>query len=41
MFWPAILQGGLSEVSAIPLYNGNPWLVPFGALWYKVLDLIR
>ena len=26
---------------AIPLYNGNPWFVPFGALWYKVLDLIH
>ncbi len=27
--------------NAIPLYNGNPWFVPFGALWYKILDLIR
>ncbi len=26
---------------AIPLYNGNPWFVPFGALWYKILDLIQ
>ncbi len=26
---------------AIPLYNGTPWFVPFGALWYKFLDLIR
>jgi hypothetical protein len=41
LFWPAILQGGWSEVFAIPPDNGNPWFVPFGALWYKVLDLIR
>ncbi len=27
--------------NAIPLYNGNPWFVPFGALWYKFLDVIR
>jgi glycine/D-amino acid oxidase-like deaminating enzyme len=27
--------------NAIPLYNGTPWFVPFGALWYKFLDLIR
>ena len=26
---------------AIPFYNGTPWFVPFGALWYKFLDLIR
>ena len=27
--------------NAIPLYNGNPWFVPFGALWYKMVDLIK
>ncbi len=27
--------------NAIPLYNGTPWFVPFGALYYKVLDLIQ
>ncbi len=26
--------------NAIPLYNGNPWFVPFGALWYKILDML-
>ncbi len=29
------------QFNAIPLYNGNPWFVPLGALWYKILDLIH
>ncbi len=26
--------------NAIPLYEGHPWFLPFGALYYKVMDLI-
>jgi hypothetical protein len=26
--------------NATPLYNGNPWFVPFGAVWYKVLNML-
>ena len=25
----------------IPLYNGRPWFMPLGALWYQVLDLLK
>ena len=25
---------------AIPLYNGTPWFMPLGALWYKLLDMV-
>ncbi|HZY43949.1 MAG TPA: FAD-dependent oxidoreductase, partial [Anaerolineae bacterium] len=25
---------------AIPLYTGRPWFLPFGAIYYKVMDLI-
>lgn len=24
----------------IPLYNGRPWFLPLGGLWYKLIDLI-
>jgi glycine/D-amino acid oxidase-like deaminating enzyme len=24
----------------IPFYNGNPWFLPFAAIWYRFLDLI-
>ena len=24
----------------IPLYNGTPWFMPLGALWYKLLDVV-
>jgi glycine/D-amino acid oxidase-like deaminating enzyme len=24
----------------IPLYNGNPWFLPFAAIWYRFLDLV-
>lgn len=26
--------------ATIPLYNGRPWFMPLGALWYKLLDLV-
>jgi glycine/D-amino acid oxidase-like deaminating enzyme len=25
---------------SIPLYNGTPWFMPLGALWYKLLDVV-
>jgi glycine/D-amino acid oxidase-like deaminating enzyme len=25
---------------AIPLYEGRPWFLPFGAIYYKVMDMI-
>jgi glycine/D-amino acid oxidase-like deaminating enzyme len=25
---------------AIPFYNGTPWFMPLGALWYKLLDVV-
>jgi len=26
--------------NSIPLYDGRPWFMPLGALWYRLLDAI-
>jgi len=25
----------------LPLYEGNPWFLPFAAMWYRFLDWIN
>jgi glycine/D-amino acid oxidase-like deaminating enzyme len=25
---------------SIPFYNGTPWFMPLGALWYRLLDVV-
>ncbi len=36
-------QTPFAELSfnSIPLYNGSPWFMPLGALWYKLLDIVQ
>ncbi len=45
----AIIKGNIKEhpfarfdfpSAPLGLYNGNPWFLPFAALWYKFLDII-
>ncbi|RJP52597.1 MAG: FAD-binding oxidoreductase [Anaerolineaceae bacterium] len=44
----AIMKGNIKEhpfarfdFPSAPLYNGNPWFLPFAGLWYRILDWVE